>query len=118
MDQYIEQGFKLQSEKVYGLGERYTEELEIGEGNWTLWANPEFKGIDEGHTGGFSYSSQHPFLMTKLQNGNWMGIYWFNSNAQQVNIFKNKDDIDFPISVNFITVGGVIDLFFFQGNSA
>jgi hypothetical protein len=64
----------------YGLGERFTN-FSLNEGSYTLF--PYFNGkseYDTGKTSGNQLYGQHPFLMMKLTNDKFMGIFLFNSN--------------------------------------
>jgi len=114
MDQYINVGFKIQSQHVYGLGER-TAPLELGQGTWTLFANAGNYTIDTG-VGGRNRFGQHPLVIAQCKSGEYVGFYWFNSNAQQVTLSYKKDG-DFESVLNFVAIGGVLDLFFLNGHT-
>lgn len=53
--------------------------------------------------------------MAKTKYGNFIGMFFQNSNAQQLQIKFAKDG---DSRINFRTVGGILDIFFFMGGTA
>jgi len=114
MNQYIQVSFKLQTPMIFGLGERVTD-LTLKEGVWDMWASVGDYVFDDG-TGGKNLHGHHPVLVNQLKNGNFIGIYLYNSNGQRVRIRKlPKPFGDFDMAVDFITIGGVPEFYFFTG---
>jgi alpha-glucosidase (family GH31 glycosyl hydrolase) len=105
-DQYITIGttFPKADPNLYGVGERPAPlRLETEDSRYTIWNLDNLNNYKEN-----SYGT-HPFFM-EFRNHTAYGVFLLNSNAQDV-IIKNKPT---PM-LNFITIGGVIDLFIFLG---
>ena len=80
MDKYMQIDLQLPSQRIYGLGER-NREFTLGEGTWTMWANGQETPYDDG-TGGKQTYGVHPFaLIQTAVEGEYMGIFFRNSNA-------------------------------------
>lgn len=62
MTQYIEIGFKLTTNKVYGLGERISD-LDLNAGKWDMFAQYQPYVYDNGK-GGRNIGGQHPVLVS------------------------------------------------------
>ena len=111
---YIELGFLVDSNKIFGFGER-TREFELEEGEYTSWADGRDNRYDSGKKGGNSYGD-HPFVLVKLNNGKFAGIFFKNSNAKVLEynkVYSGKKSI-----LNFKAIGGVLDFFMFSGETA
>jgi len=54
-------------------------------------------------------------MLHQLANGNFIGIYWYNSNAQEVRVQWVGES---EATVTFIASGGALDMFFFTGPQA
>jgi alpha-glucosidase (family GH31 glycosyl hydrolase) len=102
---YITIGTSLttQNPNIYGLGERvHNFRLDPTDKTYVLWNkdafNVDFKNL---------YGS-HPFHIEKRKE-KAHGVFLFNSNAMDVTIR--------PFGMQYRTIGGVIDLFFFMGTT-
>lgn len=79
-DKYIQMDLMLPSRRLYGLGER-RHEFPLTEGTWTMWANAQETPYDDG-TGGHQTYGVHPFVLVQTKNvGEYMGLFFRNSNA-------------------------------------
>lgn len=54
----------------------------------------------------------HPFVIYKTKEGFFSGIFFYNTNAQQFEIKHNDDG---TAKVNWRSVGGIFDMYFFLG---
>ena len=88
MDKYLQMDFKLPSQRIFGLGERNREFL-LEEGTWTMWAVGKETPYDDG-TGGLQTYGVHPFALVQTgTKGQYMGIYFRNTNAASPVISHN-----------------------------
>lgn len=112
-EKYIEQGFLLDSRHIYGFGERQRT-LELNEGQYSSWASGRDNHFDPGELGGHSYGD-HPFILARLKDNTFVGIFFKNSNAKELEYkhVGNKQSI-----VNFKAIGGILDFFVFFSESA
>ncbi|KAL0483373.1 lysosomal alpha-glucosidase [Acrasis kona] len=105
-DQFITIGttFPKAQPHLYGFGERAAPlRLETDDSRYTMF------NLDNTNTYKENLYGSHPFFM-EFRNHSAYGVFLLNSNAQDV-IIK---DTPRP-TLNLITIGGVIDLFFFLG---
>ena len=80
-----------------------------------MWANGARNGVDDGK-GGKQGSSVHPFILVQsATKGEFLGIYFRNSNAMSP-VIKYTDDGKSTFS--FITVGGQIEMYIMMKGSA
>lgn len=71
----------LPSQRIFGLGQR-NREFALTEGTWTMWSIAAFNPYDDG-TGGKQTYSVHPFVLVQTkQKGEFMGIFFRNTNMQ------------------------------------
>jgi alpha-glucosidase (family GH31 glycosyl hydrolase) len=112
-DKYIELGFLVDSRHIFGFGERQNA-FELTPGEYSSWANGRDNHVDEGSLGGHSYGD-HPFVLARLNDNSFMGIFFKNSNAKtlQYSHTGNKKSV-----LNFRAIGGVLDFFTFYGATA
>lgn len=101
-DKYIQMDIMLPSRRLYGLGER-RREFALGEGTWTMWANGQETPYDPGTAGHQTYGV-HPFMLVQSETkGEYMGLYFRNSNAQSPIIVYTGDS---EARFSYITTGG------------
>jgi hypothetical protein len=83
---YIEVGTEVASDKIFGLGERFSVNLRKGEGKWTVWNRPGSQEMDYG-TGNSSYG-YYPFylLIDKHQDSH---ISYFKT-TQAMDVIKTQ----------------------------
>lgn len=113
-DKYMQMDIILPSRRVFGLGER-SREFGLTEGTWTMWANGQETPYDGGDAGKQTYGV-HPFVLIQTKKaGQYMGMYFRNSNAQSP-IIQNYLDNQFKFS--YITTGGQIEVYFFIQGTA
>ena len=113
-DKYIEMGIILPTQVLFGLGQHNAKFL-LSEGLWTMFnrdqpGNPVATG-----KGSDNLYGSHPFLMGKTADNKFFGILFYNSNAQQVKIRFASGGKSI---INYITVGGVLDVYYFMPDSA
>lgn len=79
-DKFMQMDLILPTRRVFGLGER-RKEFGLTEGTWTMWANGQETPYDTGNAGHQTYGV-HPFMLIQTKNpGQYMGVYFRNSNA-------------------------------------
>jgi hypothetical protein len=115
-DKYIQMDFKLVSQNVYGLGDRFSR-MKLMEGAYGMWSNgkePEDQNPNLRGRGGLS--GVHPFVMFETaQTRRFVGIYFRNSNQMTPVLRFN----DFGTStLSFITIGGELEMYFFVQGTA
>jgi len=115
MRKYIQIDFTLPSQRLYGLGERQRA-FNLSAGTYNLWS----KGVhtvvnDDGSSGKQTYSV-HPFILVQTKNkGEYIGIYFRNSNNASPVLYFNDDG---TTSLSYIALGGMVDIFFFMRGTA
>jgi len=126
MNYYMEVGFKIEATRLFGLGER-TRDFRLQEGTYTMFPQNNPGVIDDGQIKAYpkQQSGMHPFLMAQIRNESrgFFGIYLRNSNAQQVSIKFDKEDVVIDgqtvtktfAHLDFKANGGMLDLYFFLG---
>lgn len=113
-DKYMQLDLTLPSHKIYGLGER-THEFTLGEGTWTMWSKDQNPEYDDGKGGKQGYGV-HPFVLVRTAvKGEYMGLYFRNSNAMSP-VIRYTDDHSATFS--FITTGGQMEIYFMFKGSA
>jgi maltase-glucoamylase len=112
-DKYMEVGLEIHSHEVFGWGER-TRSFTLEEGEYTIWPTGVEKGPDPAQKG-YNTFGDHPFVLARLQDRTYLGLYLKNSNAKVLHYSKYADN---KSVLNFITTGGVLDVFAFTGDTA
>lgn len=110
---YVEMGFLVETTHVFGFGERQ-KSFELAPGEYTSWTDGRENRVEKGKRGGNSYGD-HPFVLCKLKDNTFSGIFFKNSNAKVLNythVDENRSILDFK------AVGGTLDFFFFIGETA
>lgn len=102
MDKYLQLDLFLPSRRIYGMGER-NREFTLSEGTYTMWARDNNATYDDGRGGKQSYGV-HPFaLVQTATKGEFMGIYFRNSDAMSP-IVRNYNDTQTILSL--VSTGG------------
>lgn len=112
-DKYLELGFLVESRNIYGFGER-SRTLELTPGNYSDWANGRDNNYDPGELGHNSYGD-HPFVLARLKDNTFVGIFWLNSNAKALEYTHAGDHSSI---LNFRSIGGVMDFYAFYAENA
>lgn len=110
---YIEQGFVIESQQLYGFGERVNA-FEMEPGNYTGWSNgvpPHPAPTELGH----NLYGDHPFVLARLKDNTFVGIFFKNSNAKSLEYTHVSEGRSI---LNFRSTGGVLDFFFFAAEKA
>jgi len=103
-DQYISfvNNFVVSDPNLFGFGEKVGDfKLHTDNHYYTLWNRGIYKSDANVYT-------SHPFCM-ELRNGKANGMFLFNSNAMDI-VINHK-------TMEFRTIGGVIDLYIFTDNT-
>mmetsp|Transcript_42155 Transcript_42155/g.48917 ORF Transcript_42155/g.48917 Transcript_42155/m.48917 type:complete len:632 (+) Transcript_42155:20-1915(+) len=112
-EKYIECGFEVHSQEVFGWGER-TSKFKLDFGEYSIWATGVKKGIDKG-VKGFNTNGDHPFVLARLTDKTYLGLFFKNSNAKVLKYIKEPSG---KSVINFKSIGGIIDVFAFMGTTA
>ena len=104
----------LPSRRIYGFGERI-KSFALGEGSWTMWASGDEIKNDNGLGGQQSYGV-HPFALVQTAvKGEYLGIYFRNTNAMSPVIRHTNND---TAILSYISTGGTIEIYFMFKGSA
>ena len=113
-DKYLQIDLQLPSKRLYGLGERKTN-FTLQEGAWTMWASGNGESFDNGTTGSGNQFGVHPFALVQTRTqGEYIGIYFRNTNAQSV-VLKFKEE---GSTLSYITTGGSLEFYVMMRGSA
>ena len=114
-DKFMQLDLQVPTQRIYGFGER-TREFTLGEGTWTMWANGRSAAQYDDGMGGKQTYGVHPFALVQTAvKGEFMGIYFRNTNAASP-IITHKNDSTATIS--YITTGGDIEIYWFLKHTA
>ena len=103
----------LTSDEIYGFGERI-HQFKLSEGIYTIWPTNQKNRYDEGK-GGQNLLGHQPIALHKTKYKNiWLGFVFLNSNAQDVQIYKNENE---ETVLSHKTIGGIIDYYIIVNNS-
>jgi alpha-glucosidase (family GH31 glycosyl hydrolase) len=102
----------LTSSNIYGFGER-AHKFKLNDGIYTTWSNDTSNEMDTQEGGHALYGIQ-PFGLHRTANGTFVGIFFFNINAQDLVI---KTLAPTKVSLEHRTLGGNIDLYLFYGDT-
>lgn len=113
-DKFIEFDVKLQTNRLFGLGERAAH-FALPPGTYTIWNHGAPNPLDDGVIGGKNMYGSHPFYVSQLANQKqFTAVYFKNTNAQDAIIEESSDK---KYTVTHRTIGGIIDLYIFYPNS-
>lgn len=110
-DYYLEIGTEIDSQYVFGLGERLVQGFRVQDGKWSMFNRDRGEEIDTGV--GIQTYGYYPFYLLKEKNSEFHVSYFRGSNALDV-IKESKDG---KHSFVYKTIGGVIDFRFFLGQA-
>jgi alpha-glucosidase (family GH31 glycosyl hydrolase) len=111
-DKYLEMGFLVDSTSIYGFGERHRH-FELRPGNYTAWTDGRDNLNDQG-TLGYNLYGDHPFVLVRLNDNTFVGIFFKNSNAKTLEYIR----VGYGQSVlNFRAIGGILDFYTFIGDT-
>ena len=117
-DRYLEISSKLQTEYIFGLGERVHNFKLDFPGRYTIWNRDLPKVIDEGEGAQNTYGL-HPMYLLREKGGDFHIVYLRNSNGMDVflnNSVVKKDGKYTKIkTITYKVVGGIFDFKFFLG---
>jgi len=110
-DYYIQIGTELASDKIFGLGERFSTNFRKKDGKWTIFNKAGDQVIDKG-TGNNTYG-YYPFYLLIDKNHEGHINYIKSTNAMDVikSTQENKNYLTFKI------VGGIINFRFILSSS-
>ena len=110
-DFFIGFGGYINSNDIFGFGERY-HELKLGDGKFTMWPNDTCGLHEDTGEGGYNSWGIHPLGFYKTKRNSFIGLLFNNINAQDL-LIKTENELDSINNVLFEhrTIGGVIDYF-------
>eukprot|EP01022_Parablepharisma_sp_SALTPOND_P019193 TRINITY_DN3245_c0_g1_i1.p1 TRINITY_DN3245_c0_g1~~TRINITY_DN3245_c0_g1_i1.p1 ORF type:complete len:924 (+),score=110.38 TRINITY_DN3245_c0_g1_i1:5756-8527(+) len=119
-DKYLEIGMWFQSQRIFGIGERVTEDFVLcpdrDSCSYTLWGKDVPSPIDDGSGGCKGTYGQQPFHLIQFHNTkHFMGFFILNSNDQDAILKKVEGD---AMVVTRKLIGGVFDMYFFYPGTA
>ena len=106
-DHYIQIGSEVNSEYIYGIGQRFQEGFRRKDGKWTIFNRDRGKVIDKG-TGLQTYGF-YPFYLLREKNNLFHINYLRNSNAMDV----VKSTVEGNHYIVYKVIGGILDFRFF-----
>lgn len=112
-DKYIEIGFEVHSQNIFGWGER-TRDFKLIDGEYTSWATSRDNGNDPGKRG-YGKHGDYPFVLARNNDKSFIGIFFKNSNAKVLKIITESQGRSV---INFRSVGGIVDVYAFAGDTA
>lgn len=114
LDKYLEFGFRIPSQRVFGLGEKASVWNMATESamTYTLFNRDQPNPKADGSGCQNEYGS-HPFFASQLSNKQIIGLFFRNTNAMSIVIVKNEDGSS---NIYFKSIGGVFDVYFFYSN--
>ena len=113
-DKYIEMQAELQTNRMFGMGERI-HDFALTDGVYTLFNKNQYT-VETGTPPGHNMFGSHPFYLTQLKNRKFMGVYMLNSNAQDFSIQTTPENNTAVVTHKMI--GGVIDMLIFHDEDA
>ena len=105
-DKYIEVNYLIKSIYIYGMGER-VHNLTITDGVYTVWNYARYCDPDDGKPPGKNMYGSHPFILAKLSEHLFIGMYMNNMNAMDFSIYRFPNGTS---QLKYIMVGGVVDM--------
>jgi len=109
LEDFIHYDYIFPSNDIFGYGER-THDFKLEKGVYTIWPNDTGAGtIDDDRKGGKNLYGHQPFIMLRnpyspSKKNSYIGVLFFNSNAQDLEIF------DYGVVKQF-TIGGIVEIF-------
>lgn len=117
-DRYLEISSKLETEYIFGLGERVHNFKLNFPGRYTIWNRDLPKVVDEGEGAQNTYGL-HPMYLLRENGGKFHIVYLRNSNGMDIflnNTIVKKDGKYQKIkTITYKVVGGILDFKFFLG---
>ena len=104
----------LPTQVLFGLGQHNAKFL-LTEGLWTMFNRDKLGNSVANDCSKNHLYGSHPFLMDKTANKKFFGLLFYSLNAQQVKISFSPSGKSL---INYVTVGGVLDVFYFMPDSA
>jgi alpha-glucosidase (family GH31 glycosyl hydrolase) len=111
-DHYLEIGTEVDSEYIYGIGERFLESFRKKDGKWTVFNRDRGQCIDRGE--GLQTYGYYPFYLLKEKGQLFHINYLRSSNAMDV-IKSTSADRHF---ITYKVIGGIFDFRFFLGEQS
>lgn len=111
-EKYLEMGFLIDSRHIFGFGERHRT-FELNPGSYSAWTDGRENIHDPGDLGNNLYGD-HPFILARLKDNSFIGLFFKNSNAKALEYTHVESDKSI---LNFKAIGGVLDFFAFIGEN-
>ncbi len=119
-DKYLELGLWYPSQRMFGMGERVTDDFTLcadrDNCKYTLWGKDVASPFDDGSGGCKGTYGQQPFYMIQYADTKqFFGVFLLNSNDQDVYLDKIAGG---ALHVTHKMIGGVFDFYFFYPGAA
>lgn len=112
-DRYLEFSSYLPTQDIFGLGERVSDFKLRFPGLYTIWARDLPSRIDDLTSGALNTYGMYPLYLQREKQGFFHLVYLRNSNGMDIRLDK-QGEVPY---INYIVVGGVIDLKFFLSST-
>lgn len=104
MEHYLLWEFSVDSANIYGVSNNGSFNMDMTQ-NYSMWAQQNFDDSME--------SNRLPFVIVQLNSGEFFGLALFSTQAKS--IYLSTSELDNNTHINFQTIGGNLDFFFFKG---
>jgi len=107
-DKYIEFEAIVQSNQIFGMGERNSQ-FGLKTGNYSLWnADRAYEANGDSSVG---THGSHPFFLNRIKHSDkFIGLFMRNTNAMMFSFWNTNNGT----YINYKMVGGIIDLYIFH----
>jgi alpha-glucosidase (family GH31 glycosyl hydrolase) len=114
INKFTQMDFLLPSQRLYGFGER-VHSFPLEAGTYTMWAQGQDSPVDDGQ-GRRNLYGVHPFVLVQTSiPGDYIGIFFRNSNAQSPVVGFRSDG---QTTLSYITTGSQLEVYFFIHGTA
>ena len=111
-DHYLQIGTEVDSDYIYGIGERFQSSFRKGDGKWTVFNRDRGQVIDHGE--GLQTYGYFPFYLLREKNNLFHINYFRTSNALDV-VKSTRNSKHY---LTYKVIGGVFDFRFFLGEQS
>lgn len=111
-DHYLEIGTEVDSDFIYGIGERFSQGFRKRDGKWTIFNRDRGQVQDLGE--GLQTYGYYPYYLMR-ERGNFFHVNYFRS-SNAMDVIKSRDSN--TQYVTYKVIGGVLDFRFFLGEQS
>ena len=112
-DRFIKFDLTLNSDKVYGLGERIAK-FELGDGVYTLFCKSQKSFVEDNKFPGKNMYGAHPFYMFHNNDALFSGVFILTTNPLDVVIHTEDTKGSSKKTLTHIIGSSILELFFIQ----